>query len=146
MCSHCGTPLTQQPVTASKSAGEFLTRSTPVQAKTSVMSCCLSPEQMPPSVRLQPCRHISPGCPAPSSLEPWICSAAANAKPRTFTNLLPAASIFRTSLAKRRSGPPRLSVAARTAAMLPDPQMRDGEYKPCQRISNTDYKSVRTVR
>uniref|UniRef100_A0A674NW61 Sushi domain-containing protein n=1 Tax=Takifugu rubripes TaxID=31033 RepID=A0A674NW61_TAKRU len=50
MCSHCVTPLTQQPVTASKSAGEFLTWRIPVQAKNLVMSCCLSPEQMPPSV------------------------------------------------------------------------------------------------
>lgn len=144
MCSHCQTPLTQQPVTASKSAGEFLTCSIPVQAKNLVMSCCLSPEQMPPSVWLQPCGHVSPSY--PSSLGPWICPAAANTKPRTFTNLLPAASIFRTALAKRRSGPPRLSVAARTAAMLPDPQVRAGEYKPCQRITYTDYKSVRTVR
>lgn len=117
-----------------------------------VTRCCLSSEQMPSSVWLQPCEHIWLLSPALRNLWPWICSASLNTKPRTCTTLEPTVSIFQTSSALlpngwRRPGPGQCSVAGRTAAAaaLSDPQVRGGEYKPSQRISDTDYKSVRTV-
>lgn len=134
---------------ACESAGGVLTQSIPSKDQRLVVSCCLSSEQMPSSVWLQPCKHIWPGSPALRSLWSWIWSASINTKPRTCTSLQPTVSIFRTSSALLPNGgrrPGQFSVAGWTAAAaLPDPQVRGGEYKPSQRISYTDYKSVRTV-
>lgn len=148
-CSHCGTPLTQGLVTAYMSAGEFLTCSTPIKAKRVVTSCCLSSEQMPSSVWLQPCKHIWRSPPL-CSLRPRIYSASINTKPRTCTSLQLLASIFCTSCVLLPRGwcrfePCWFSVAARTAAELPKRQVWDEAYKPSQRLSYTDYKSVRTA-